>query len=738
MKKNSSSFIALFVLLCHFINFSLWASDRPNIIVIIADDQRWDATDFMQSRIDTLGRTARFPWLAGTTPNLNRLSNEGIHFDNAFTVFSTCSPSRATMLTGVYPHIHGVTDNSTAFPTDSTTYASLLKANGYATGYFGKWHHGRQTERPGFDTVATFHGQGSYYDTPFYDGNNNLIRTTTGNEWVDDASTDYAIDFIEQQNNAQNPFLLVLGFKTPHEPFDPPNRTEVYFSGETARSVPNLNSPPPGPGQNIEVNSGNNASTLREYMRTIAGIDSCVGSIFDKLELLNIQDNTAIIYISDNGFFRGEHKLGDKRAPYEESIRIPLMIRYPKEQLAPRIVNDIALNLDLAPTILDIAGLNIPQSMQGSSLLPLIKNQTPSNWRKFFFYQYNHDPEFPTAKVRPYIALRHENGLKLVTYEEDASWIEFFDTSTGNDPYEINNLINTSNRSNDLNYIENLFRNEMRATEFLKTNGINVQSNLLQANIKLGKNYNFSLETSSGLNTWTEGNLIQGDGNFSNYIIRSSYSTGNEFQITVTGNQNDYGIKDTNGGTLYRIDNNELVVGGYPPSWENVIGGDAVLLFEIPLEQSEFNLSNIELEFTARRKYSPSIPWDADLHLLGIYDSTTRFTSHSAYTNNNPEIHLIEDGILGTTFPNEDTLKKSELSALLPFIQEFYQNNPNYSGGQYLFLRFSPDTDTNQQAYRFNIYSANSSVNKPKLNFRYDEITENPEKLFYRVKYGQN
>lgn len=735
MKKNSSSFIALFVLFGLFTNSSLSASDSPNIIVIIADDHRWDATDFMQSRMDNLGRKARFPWLDGTTPNLNRLSNEGIHFDNAFTVFSTCSPSRATMLTGVYPHIHGVTNNSTPFPTNSTTYPSLLKANGYATGYFGKWHHGQQTQRPGFDTVATFHGQGSYFSTPFYDGNNNLIRTTSSSEWVDDVSTNYAIDFIEQQNNAQNPFLLVLGFKTPHQPFDPPNRTENIYSEQSALDVPNLNSPPPG--QSIDVNQGNYAGILRKYMSTIAGIDGCVGSVLDKLEQLNIENNTAIIYISDNGFFRGEHKLGDKRAPYEESIRIPLMIRYPQEQAAPRIVNNIALNLDLAPTILDIAGLSIPQSMQGLSLLPLIKDQNPSDWRQFFFYQYNHDPEFPTAKARPYIALRHENGLKLVSYDENASWTEFFDTSIGNDPYEINNLINASDRSNDLNYIETLFRDEMQATEFVKTNGINIQTNLLQANIKLGKNYNFTLETSSGLDIWTYKASIQGDGNFSNYNISSSSTNAFGFQISVTGNQNDYGIKDTNGGTAYRINNNELVVGALD-HWENVVGGDAVLIFEIPLEEQAYNLSNIELEFTARRRHTPGTPWNADLHLLGIYNSTTPFSSYSAYTNGNPDILLIKDNILGITFPNVNTTITSESFALVPIIKTFYQNNPNYSGGQYLFLRFSPDSDPGNQAYRFYIYSANSTENKPKLNFRYEEFSENPAQLFYRIKYGQN
>lgn len=735
MKKTLSSFIISSVILCLFLKVNLYSSIKPNIIVIIADDQRWDATAFMQSRMGDIGRTARFPWLAGTTPNLNRLSNEGIHFDNAFTVFSTCSPSRATMLTGVYPHIHGVTDNSTDFPIDSTTYASLLKVDGYATGYFGKWHHGQQTQRPGFETVRTFYGQGRYFETEFYDGNNNLIRTTSSNEWVDDVSTDYAINFIEEQYNLQNPFLLVLGFKTPHQPFDPPSRTESIYDGQTALSVPNLNLAPPG--QSIDVNSGNYANPLRKYMRTIAGIDDCVGSVLDKLEELNIENNTAVIYISDNGFFRGEHKLGDKRAPYEESIRIPLMIRYPQEQSVPRIVNNIALNLDIAPTILDIAGLNIPQSMQGRSLLPLIKNQDLSDWRKFFFYQYNHDPEFPTAKARPYVALRHENGLKFISYEENTSWTEFFDTSTGNDPYEIDNLINNPNRSSDLNYVKTLFRDEMQTTEFLKTNGIITEPSSIQANAKLGKNYNFTLETSINLENWDNKYVIQGNGNFSNYPLSVS-SGGNGFQISVTGNQSDYGIKDVDGGTPYRINNSELIVGALD-HWENdVPGGDAVMIFEIPLAHDGFNLSNIELELTARRKHNPGTPWNADLHLLGIFNSTTPFTSYSAYTKNNSDITLIKDNILGITFPNVDTPIASEISDLIPIINQFYQNNPNYSGGEYLFLRFSPDSDPNSQAYRFYIYSANSSQYKPKLKFYFNEITENPAQIFYRIRYGQD
>ena len=120
-------------------------------------------------------------------------------------------------------------------------------------------------------------------------------------------------------------------------------------------------------------------------MSTIAGIDSCVGRILDQLEALNIENNTAIVYVSDNGFFRGEHKLGDKRAPYEESIRIPFVIKFPQEQDIPRVIDEIALNLDLAPTILDIAGISVPETMQGLSLLPLIKNEPVASWRKYFF-----------------------------------------------------------------------------------------------------------------------------------------------------------------------------------------------------------------------------------------------------------------------------------------------------------------------------------------------------------------
>ena len=156
-------------------------SATTNIILIVTDDQRWDATGFMQERMPSLGRTARFPWMKGNTPNLDRLSEEGIHFDNAYGVYSLCSPARATMLTGQYPHKHGITNNQTDFPSDVVTYANLLQAAGYTTGYFGKWHMGTQDERPGFDHVRTFYGQGKYFGTVFNDENGNPVNANGSN-----------------------------------------------------------------------------------------------------------------------------------------------------------------------------------------------------------------------------------------------------------------------------------------------------------------------------------------------------------------------------------------------------------------------------------------------------------------------------------------------------------------------------------------------------------------------------
>src|SRR5258706_15081156 len=183
------------------------------------------------------GDKGRFPWFQ--TPNMDRLAREGVRFRNAFVITSLCAPSRSNFLTSQYSHLNGVANNHTPMPLDSVNHASILRKNGYATGYFGKFHHGQQFERPGFDVIASFIGQGKYEDCPFEI--NGKIAPTKG--WVDDVTTDYAIQFIK--DHANQPFDMVVGFKSPHGPRTPPERAANRFEGESMRPVPNLDAVPP-------------------------------------------------------------------------------------------------------------------------------------------------------------------------------------------------------------------------------------------------------------------------------------------------------------------------------------------------------------------------------------------------------------------------------------------------------------------------------------------------------------
>lgn len=364
---------------------------QPNFLIIVPDDHRWDAAGYMQDVLaNDPDRVARFPYLSGTTPALDRLAGEGVRFANAFVTYSICSPARATMLTGLHAHKHGVTDNKNPFPGNLDTYASLLQDNGYVTGYFGKWHMGKQVERPGFTKVATFIDQGTYYGDVFKDenGNNHPADKTT---WVDDRSTGFALDFIDSQVAAGQPFLAFVGFKTPHIPRTPPARHKLTYDGSRPADVPNLQkthgvTPPWDP----QSSQGANPKDTQNYMKTIAGIDDNIAKLLAKLDERGIADDTVVIYLSDQGYFRNEHGLGDKRAAYEESLRIPFIIRYPALQPSPAIVPKLALNLDLAPTILDLAGVTIPSAMQGKSLKALIERpaQGPDDWRGSFLATY--------------------------------------------------------------------------------------------------------------------------------------------------------------------------------------------------------------------------------------------------------------------------------------------------------------------------------------------------------------
>jgi arylsulfatase A-like enzyme len=408
------------------------AERKPNFLFIYTDDQRWDALGVVQRE---QGKSARFPWMK--TPNMDRIAEEGVRFRNAFVTLSLCAPSRAAFLTGRYNHNNGVIDNHTPFPPDSVTHASLMRAAGYKTAYIGKWHHGQQSgQRPGYDYSASFVGQGRYFDCPVEING----KSTPTKGWIDDVSTDYAIEFLKQ--NGKEPFSMVLGFKSPHGPRggeNLPARLRNLFEGEKSGSTPNLGTP-----AIYRAGADGGMANRKEpaivpghldYMRHIAGVDECVGKLLKTLDELQLTDDTVIVYTSDNGYYLGEHGLGDKRSIYEESLRIPMLVRYPKLFPKGTTRDELVLNIDLAPTFLELAGVPAPQAMQGKSWAPLLSGKT-SGWRSSFLAEYFFESGFEGTPTVVGIRTATE---KLIKYPGHPEWTELFDLNV--DAYETKNLI---------------------------------------------------------------------------------------------------------------------------------------------------------------------------------------------------------------------------------------------------------------------------------------------------------
>lgn len=409
---------------------------KPNVLFIYTDDQSYDALSIVQKE---QGAKGRFPWLK--TPHLDRLAAEGVRFRNAFVTNSLCSPSRATNLTGLYNHEqgNGIASNFRPFPVNNVTHATLMRAAGYTTAYVGKWHMGSQRERPGFDYHATYVGHGQYADCPYIVDGKNV--PTKG--WIDDVATDYAIGFIKKQKSSAKPWSLILGFKSPHQPWEPPARAKDLYAGEVARTVPNVNTPPVYAGkQNQKSKAGKpvppTMPTNLGYFRSVNAIDDCVGRLLKSLDESGFASNTIVIFTSDNGVYLGAHAAGDKRSAYDESLRVPFLVRYPAlgDKASGRIVDKMVLNLDLAPTLLDFAGLPIPDAMQGRSWRPLLTDDN-APWRDSWFYQYFTEDQKGT-NVPDITAVRTADA-KLIKYPGHKAWTELFDLKA--DPYEIRNLI---------------------------------------------------------------------------------------------------------------------------------------------------------------------------------------------------------------------------------------------------------------------------------------------------------
>jgi len=410
---------------------TLHAADRkPNFLFIYADDQRWDAMGVVQRE---QGERARFPWFK--SPNMDRLAAEGVRFRNAFVTLSLCAPSRAALLTGRYNHLNGITNNHTAFPADSVTHATLLRAAGYRTAYIGKWHMGNQRgQRPGFDYSASFIGHGRYNDCPVEI--NGLLTPTKG--WIDDVSAAFAIEWMKQ--NRDRPFSMVVGFKSPHSPRggdNLPERLRNLYAGETSRPTPNFGAraiyvPDTGAGKEPRGLASN--AVHLDYLRHVAGADENLGKLLTVLDELGLTEDTVVVYTSDNGYYLGEHGLGDKRSLYEESLRIPMLVRYPRLFGKGRVLDEMVLNIDVAPTFLDLAGAPAPREMQGASWKALAAGQKPANWRQSFLAEYFYEEG---VNVPTIVGVRTASA-KLVKYPSHAEWTEVFDLAV--DPYELKNL----------------------------------------------------------------------------------------------------------------------------------------------------------------------------------------------------------------------------------------------------------------------------------------------------------
>jgi arylsulfatase A-like enzyme len=433
---------------------------KPNFLFIYTDDQRYDALGVVQRE---QGEKGRFPWFK--TPHLDRIAAEGIRFRNAFVTLSLCAPSRAAYLTGQYNHLNGVANNQTFFPEQSVTHATAIKSQGYTTAYIGKWHMGGQRgKRPGFDYSASFTGQGKYFDTPFEI--NGDSKPTSG--WIDDVSTDYTIEFIKQHRD--RPFSIVLGFKTTHGPFEPPPRAQDRFAGAKARPVPNLSVRAIYRGTD-EIESGKGTALVQEkgeprlnlgYFRCISAMDDNIGRLLQTLDELKLAEDTVVVFSSDNGYYLGEHGLGDKRSLYDESLRVPLLVRYPRLIGKNITTDEIALNIDLAPTIIDLAGATVPRAMQGRSWRPLFAGKKVPGWRQSFLAEYFWESNFPTT---PTVVGVRTHTAKLIKYPGHDEWTELFDLAA--DPFETRNLARDPQHRALLTRMQAEFDAQAKATNFV-------------------------------------------------------------------------------------------------------------------------------------------------------------------------------------------------------------------------------------------------------------------------------
>ncbi len=430
-------------------------SKPPNILFIMSDDHAAHAMSCYGSRINQ-------------TPNIDRIANEGVRFDNCFCTNSLCAPSRASILTGTYNHINGVTTLETTLENSILAFPQLLQNAGYQTAIVGKWHlgHGPRYDPFGFDYWCILPGQGDYFNPPMYEmGTKKQFKG-----YATDIITDLALDWLKRRDK-DRPFCLMVTHKAPHRPWSsdekhshlyedielPPPETfnDDYSNRASAatsarmRIARDLNAedlrvePPPNCGfyepvpvpeklegysltnedgkqltfkSQQELKNWKYQQYIKNYLRCVAAIDDNVGRLLDFLDVEGLALDTIVIYTSDQGFFLGDHGWFDKRFMYEESLRMPFILRYPQNVAAGGVVKEIILNVDFSALFLDFGGVPVPAQMQGRSFRPLLQGHAPPDWRQAIYYRYWANGTF--HNVHAHYGIRTLQ-YKLIYYYDD-------------------------------------------------------------------------------------------------------------------------------------------------------------------------------------------------------------------------------------------------------------------------------------------------------------------------------
>ena len=416
-------------------------SSPRNVILIVSDDHRYDAMGFMNH-----------PFLK--TPEMDRMAREGVHFKNAFVTTSLCSPSRASILTGLYVHNHRVVDNNNPVKPGTVFFSQYLQKIGYQTAFIGKWHMGGSSDapRPGFDHWVSFRGQGRYYPRPGWTLNVNGNKVPQMG-YISDELTDYALEWLNETQKNEKPFCLFLSHKAVHAEFAPAERHKNLYTDAkipTPITQPNTkenyflkpmwvkNQRNSWHGVDFPYHSSLDVKEyFREYCRTLSGVDESIGKVRSWLKGKGLDKSTLVIYMGDNGFLFGEHGLIDKRNAYEESMRIPMLATCPDLFPAGRVIEGMVANIDITPTILQAAGIRTPEYMNGRSFLDLASGKLPQkDWRQKLLYEYYWEWNFPQTPTQ--FCLR-EDQYKLIVYHGIWDIDELYDIK--NDPYERKNLI---------------------------------------------------------------------------------------------------------------------------------------------------------------------------------------------------------------------------------------------------------------------------------------------------------